>query len=1096
MQGLEYAYVNAGSGANIDILGKSSTIAQSLIHGTGTPDGGLTLRDSVGGGMLTLTGNNTYSGSTTISSGTLAIGGSGYLGTGGNYNGNIANSSALLVNTSSPQTFSGTITGNGTLYQAGNSTLTLAASNGYSGSTTLTGNGVVAVTNGGAPGLRHAQSAVHGGRPHGYLPAFRRHQRAQRDRRQHDDRPRGHFEPSGNNTFSGPLTLTGASGNIFIVSNGGASGSTFALTNSISGGSGYTGNFSFRGTSGALGSVSAQITLPGATIDNNGGTNWTISSTGNSWKTTEFLTAGYFVLGANNALATGAPLWWSSTGATGGLDLAGYNQSVAGLTTIAGGTAGTITNNSASSPSTLTLNGATANDTYGGTITNGTGGKAVALVMNSSGEIQTLSGSDNYSGGTTISAGTLQLGNAAALGSTSGSLNVNGGALDLNGYSPTVAALSGGSNGLVFSSSPASVTLTSAPATGAATYAGVLSNGNGTLGLTLNGSGGLLALAGLNTYSGSTTITAGTLALVGVGNLGDNNGDNYAQPISNAGTLLVNLSSGNNQTFSGAISGAGALTQAGAGIETLTGSNTYSGNTTVSNGTLNISGGGYLYSASNANTATISVASGAALIVSSTYGSYNPLGYGNSEVWNVSGLLSVTGTAVQTLPGGVTLSGGTLAAPTTGAGGTSGFGAFAVTANKTINATGNSFITGGSNAISISNGTTLTLSPSSATDSLTVTGNIVNQNGQTTGALAKSGSGLVTLSGNNTYGGSTTITAGTLALGGGGNLGQNQNYAANIANSGVLVISTSDAQTFSGAITGAGSFVQAGNGLTVLSASNGYTGGTTISGGTLRTANLAALGTSSSSTLSISSGGLLDLYGKSLTISSLATSTGTITDTSAGPSSGTLTIATPTNGIGTLISDNGSAKIVVVANNNNGSALTTNVNNNFSGGLVMTQSSGTTCGCADRPADGVELHLLERRARQWAVWHWSAQPRHQEHGQGVPLLQRRQPDDPQQYYCQHRHGHRPRAIPYRQHGRDDHRQHPAQSDHRVRHQWQWNDYALRGDFGQPGNYGRNRLRRYPRFGCDAHPQQHHRHPQQLHGQHQREGARHPSAWRQ
>ena len=137
-------------------------------------------------------------------------------------------------------------------------------------------------------------------------------------------------------------------------------------------------------------------------------------------------------------------------------------------------------------------------------------------------------------------------------------------------------------------------------------------------------------------------------------------------------------------------------------------------------------------------------------------------------------------------------------------------------------------------------------------------------------------------------------------------------------------------------ITGSGILTQAGSALTVVTASNNYTGGTTVSGGTLRTGNISALGTGA---VSIGSGAMLDLYGNSLTISSLPTATGTITDTSAGPSSGTLTITTATGGNGTLIKDNGSAKIAVQMNNSNGNYLTTNSNNTFSGGLIMANNS-------------------------------------------------------------------------------------------------------------------------------------------------------------
>jgi autotransporter-associated beta strand protein len=70
-------------GAVINPNGQAITIAAPLVHGTGTPDGGLTLN---GAGTLTLTGNNTYTGPTTISAGILALSGSGSIASTRNIN--------------------------------------------------------------------------------------------------------------------------------------------------------------------------------------------------------------------------------------------------------------------------------------------------------------------------------------------------------------------------------------------------------------------------------------------------------------------------------------------------------------------------------------------------------------------------------------------------------------------------------------------------------------------------------------------------------------------------------------------------------------------------------------------------------------------------------------------------------------------------------------------------------------------------------------------------------------------------------------------------------------------------------------------------
>ena len=87
-------------------------------------------------GTVVLTGSNTYSGATSITSGTMQIAGGGVLGN-GNYSAAISNSGALLLSSSSNQTLGGLISGTGSLTQSGNSTLTLGAVNSFSGPLTI-----------------------------------------------------------------------------------------------------------------------------------------------------------------------------------------------------------------------------------------------------------------------------------------------------------------------------------------------------------------------------------------------------------------------------------------------------------------------------------------------------------------------------------------------------------------------------------------------------------------------------------------------------------------------------------------------------------------------------------------------------------------------------------------------------------------------------------------------------------------------------------------------------------------------------------------------------------------------------------------------
>lgn len=90
------------------------------------------------------------------------------------------------------------------------------------------------------------------------------------------------------------------------------------------------------------------------------------------------------------------------------------------------------------------------------------------------------------------------------------------------------------------------------------------------------------------------------------------------------------------------------------------------------------------------------------------------------------------------------------------------------------------------------------------------------------GALTKDGLGTLTLTGANTYGGGTTIAAGTLQLGNGGTSGS---ILGDVANSGVLAFNRSDAVTFGGTIAGTGGVWQVGTGQTTLTAdSSGLSG--------------------------------------------------------------------------------------------------------------------------------------------------------------------------------------------------------------------------------------------------------------------------------
>ncbi|EAZ1125781.1 fibronectin-binding autotransporter adhesin ShdA [Salmonella enterica] len=229
-----------------------------------------------------------------------------------------------------------------------------------------------------------------------------------------------------------------------------------------------------------------------------------------------------------------------------------------------------------------------------GTLDNNVTGEG-QIVKSGSDEL-IVTGDNNYSGGTTISGGTLTADHADSLGSgdidNSGVLKVGEGDLEntLSGSGSLVKTgtgeltLSGGndySGGTTIIGGTLTADHADSLGSGDIDNSGVLQVGEGELKNTLFGSGSLvktgtgeLTLNGDNDYSGGTTITGGTLIAASVNALGS--GD-----IDNSGVLQVGEGELKNTLF-----GSGSLVKTGTGELTLSGDNTYSGGTTISGGTL------------------------------------------------------------------------------------------------------------------------------------------------------------------------------------------------------------------------------------------------------------------------------------------------------------------------------------------------------------------------------------------------------------------------------------------------------------------------------------------------------------------------------
>src|SRR5260370_22261944 len=126
-----------------------------------------------------------------------------------------------------------------------------------------------------------------------------------------------------------------------------------------------------------------------------------------------------------------------------------------------------------------------------------------------------LTGTNTYSGGTIISAGTLEAGSASALSQNS-EVTVNS-ILDLHGFNSTIASLSG--TGAVLNNGATAAALAVGNNNASTAFSGALQDGTSALQLTKSGTG-TLTLTGANTYSGGTTINAGTLQVGNGGTTG------------------------------------------------------------------------------------------------------------------------------------------------------------------------------------------------------------------------------------------------------------------------------------------------------------------------------------------------------------------------------------------------------------------------------------------------------------------------------------------------------------------------------------------------------------------------------------------------
>ncbi len=482
-------------------------------------------------------------------------------------------------------------------------------------------------------------------------------------------------------------------------------------------------------------------------------------------------------LSSNITISTG-----SSGTQTGNLNLATdltWANSATLTLSLAGGFTGTG-NVHMSGTGTLSINQA-GNSTFSGAIS-GASGK---LTKSGAGTL-TLTGNNSYGGLTTLSGGNLNLGSANAIGTT-GAISFLGGTLQYSAANTTdyVGRFTANQTYRI-DTNDQNVTL---PA--------VLS---GTSGLIKLGSG-TLTLTGANTYTGLTTISAGTLALSDAGSISTSssvaNSGVFDISATTSGTSVKYITGsgatvlgsktltftnvGTGQSYAGVISGTGGLVMPGSGSFTLSGNNTYTGSTTIpSGGTLMLGAAG---------------ASG-----------------------SLAGSMIVGGTLTINRTGSLTLNG-----PISGAG-TFNF------SNGTLTLAGDNTFSGTFNWSSAGN---LTLSGANAWPAITVT---------STKTLFVSGQGslpntVVTLSGSTATLDISGATSGVTLK------GLTSNYPAGkvVLGSNTLTLAMPDGASssmgFGGSITGTGGISvinTTGSGMATLnfSASSAYTGLTTIGANT------------------------------------------------------------------------------------------------------------------------------------------------------------------------------------------------------------------------------------------------------------------------
>jgi fibronectin-binding autotransporter adhesin len=836
--------------------GGNFAITNTIADTTGAGGGSIGLV-KYGANTLTLAADSGYTGGTTIYAGTLAVGTGG---TTGSISGNVDNRGNLLFNRSDNTTFTGVVSGAGSLVNAGAGTTTLTGSNTYTGTTSISAGGLVIGGSGVLGGGNYSANITN-------IGSFTYNSSA-------NQTLRGTFSGGGaiNKDGTGSLTLAGVpnyGGSTVNISNGTVlvTGSRFGADIGLAAINVVGSNAVLQTTTHALGGYGKPV--PAIAITN-GTWNLLNEQYVNSLTLNQAIVTGPGEIRSDNSfsvLVTNGTSTWSAP-----LNLVNRD----GFFNVA-------------SDATLQM----SDRIFGnpGLVKNGEG----TMVLNAT--------NTTYSGATTISNGVLRAG-ANDVMSPNSIIRVQGGAFDPNGTTNTLRSLVlyNVTNGLK-AGEKITTTVNSDESFQLGSAAGnvteynmtggefVVASGhlqNGYYGKsTLNQSGGTLSVSqgffvlgrmaggeGIYNLTGGSAVQSntgttmnigelgrgvmnvsgtGTLTAAGTVRIGMDSASSGALNILDGGTVnapriefgagtnnSVNFDRSDSLSFTSPITGAGYVTKTGMGTVTFTQNNGYTLGTTVNGGTLAVLG------LANNESNTITVNSGGTFVfnTNNTFGGHaatilTPI------VINDGGVVRSGSSNIFNALGSVKLNGGTLES----VGGITHWSwndtprGLALKGDVTVGGSNTSTIAGpgillGSAAVT---GTTFNVSNGAAPVDLRVTAGLAD--GPTPGwwyapqpsYLTKVGSGNMQLEGTNTYTGNTTVGAGTLTLGAAGQLGSgNYNGDMVISNGATFVQASSANQTLGGVISGGGNLIKSSTGtLTMDGLENTYTGTTSIDGGTL-----------------------------------------------------------------------------------------------------------------------------------------------------------------------------------------------------------------------------------------------------------------------